>query len=77
VIKRICPEEIFTQAHNGLSLFLSEYPHMSKEQRSKICELIEHFALPQYRQRVLRRPGLRCKSRPDGVLFISPILKNP
>jgi hypothetical protein len=69
---RSCPKEIFQEAHNGLNLFLNEYPYMDEEQRAKIAKLVEHFSQPRIRQGIERRPGMLCKVAPGGVLLIAP-----
>ena len=73
---RTCPPEIFREAHNGLNLFLTEYPHMTEEQIEEICKLVDYFARPQYYHKKIRRPELLCRSRPDGVLLIAPRFVN-
>jgi len=69
---RHCPREIFQEAHNGLNLFLNEYPFMDEAQRAKIAELVERFSRPYNKQGTERRPGMLCKVAPDGVLLIAP-----
>ena len=71
-INRVCPDEIFTIAHNGLNTFLTEYPHMSEEQIAEIRQLIEHFAKPEYYRKKMRRPALLCRTRQDGSILITP-----
>lgn len=69
---RKCPHTMFMEAHNGLNLFLSQYPHMDEEQMAKIRELVDRFSRPDIYRNKIRRQGLLCKSNPDGVLFIAP-----
>lgn len=71
-MERVCPPEIFSQAHNGLSLFLSEYHHMNKEQVEKIRQLIERFSKPEFYRKKVRRPALLCRVRQDGSILITP-----
>lgn len=72
---RICPTDVFREAHNGLNLFLTEYPHMDGEQRGKIQQLVEHFSKPEFYRKKVRRPALLCQARQDGVILITPIEK--
>lgn len=53
-------------------MFLTEYPHMSEEQRAKIQELVEHFSKPEFYRKKVRRPALLCQARPDGSILITP-----
>lgn len=85
-MERLCLPEIFMEAHNGLNLFLNEYPYMDEEQRAQIRLLIEHFARPAIKKKKIRRPGMLCKVAPGGVLLIAPqfvkeipaiVVKNP
>ena len=69
---RICPDDVFSIAHNGLNLFLTEYPHMNEEQKAKIRQLVEHFSKPQFYRKKVRRPALLCQARQDGLILITP-----
>jgi hypothetical protein len=69
---RICPPDAFREAHNGLSLFLSQYPYMDEAQRAKIRNLIDRFSRPEIWRNKVRRQGLLCRAAPDGVLAITP-----
>ena len=71
-MNRICPDEVFAIAHNGLNMFLTEYPHMNKEQRAKIQQLVERFSRPEFHRKKVRRPALMCQARQDGSLLITP-----
>ena len=71
-MSRICLNEVFTLAHNGLNMFLTEYPHMNEEQMEKIRQLIEHFSKPEYHRNKVRRPALLCRTGQDGAIFITP-----
>jgi len=68
---RICPPDVFNMAHNGLNLFLTEYPYMDEEQRAKIQQLIEHFSKPEIYRNKVRRPALLCEARQDGSILIT------
>lgn len=74
---RICPDDMFTIAHNGLNMFLMEYPHMNEEQRAKIQQLIEHFSKPEISRKKVRRPALLCQVRQDGAILITPKTIDP
>ncbi len=67
----MCPKEAFDVAANGLSFFLSQYPHMNEEQLTKIEEVIRHYAKPEVRRGATRRQPLQCSVGPDGSLHIS------
>lgn len=69
---RICPNDIFTIAHNGLNMFLTEYPHMNEAQKAKIRQLIEHFSKPEFYRKKMRRPALLCQMRQDDAILITP-----
>ena len=69
---RICPDDMFAIAHNGLSMFLTEYPHMNEAQRTKIQQLIDRFSKPEFYRKKIRRPALLCEARQDGSIFITP-----
>jgi len=68
---RICPRQAFDMAHNGLNMFLTEYPHMDEKQRAEIRKLIEHFSEPQMYRNKIRRPALSCQMGQDDVIHIT------
>jgi hypothetical protein len=69
---RTCPDFVFREAHNGLNLFLTEYPYMDEAQQEKIRKLIAHFSEPQICRNRVQRPALFCKAGSDGALLITP-----
>lgn len=71
-MSRICPNDAFAIAHNGLNIFLTEYPHMNEEQREEIRQLVESFSKPGLHRKKIRRPALICQARQDGSILITP-----
>lgn len=71
-MNRICPDDMFALAHNGLSTFLTEYPHMNEEQMDKIRQLIDNFSKPEIFRKKVRRPALLCRTGQDGAILITP-----
>ena len=68
----MCPKEAFDVALNGLSFFLSQYPHMDEEQLDQVKSVIRTHSNPYYKQGKLLRQALQCSVGSDGTLHISP-----
>lgn len=71
-MSRICPKNAFAIAYNGLSIFLTEFPHMNEEQRAEVHSLIKKYSKPMFYRNKECRPALLCKVRQDGTILITP-----
>jgi len=71
----MCPKEAFNEASNGLNFFLSQFPHMDEDQKTKIEDIICLYSQP-FDKKKMYRQALQCSVGSDGTLHISPIFKN-
>jgi len=69
---RDCHSMVFDEAYNGLSVFLTEYPHMNEEQKLKIRNLVKKFSMPLIKGGLLKRPAISCDIQSDWTVIIEP-----
>ena len=69
------PEFAFSEAYNGLSFFLTQYPLMDQNQRSKIAQLVRKQLFPLQLQGQIKKFGTLCSVEENGLIKILPAFR--